>query len=61
MQANWALVQWFPWLQGQSSCSLLRVSLMAHQDSGQSPEGGHGDRETPERHSCTPSANSPWG
>lgn len=58
MQANWALVRWFPWFQGQSS--LPQVSLMGHQDNGEGPEGGRGDGKTPEKYSCTPSASSPW-
>lgn len=61
MQANWALVWWLPWFPGQSSCSLPRVRLMVRQDNGDGPEGGHGDKETPEKHSCTPPADSPWG
>lgn len=59
MQANWALVRWFPWFQGQSS-SLRQVSLRVRQDNGEGPEGGGGDRQTPEKYSCTPSASSPW-
>lgn len=51
MQANWALVRWFPWFQGQSSSSLPHVNLMLPQDNGEGP------REV----RCTPSANSPWG
>lgn len=53
MQANWASVRWFPWFQGQSS-SFPRASLMVHQDNGEGPEGGRGDRKTPEKWSCTP-------
>lgn len=41
MQANWALVRWFPWFQGQSSSSLPHVSLVVPQDNG----GGRGDRK----------------
>lgn len=61
MQANWALVRWFPWFQGQSSSSLRQASLRAHQDNGEGPEGGRGVRQTPEKYGCVPSASSPWG
>lgn len=48
MQANWALVRWFPWFQGQSSYSLPHVSLVVPQDNGRGPDGGHGNRKAPE-------------
>lgn len=49
MQANWALVRWFPWFQGQSSYSLPHVSLVVPQDDGRGPDGGHGNRKAPEK------------
>lgn len=49
MQANWALVRWFPWFQGQSSYSLPHVSLVVPQDNGRGPDGGHGNRKAPEK------------
>lgn len=53
MQADWALVQWFPWSRGQSSCSLLWVSLIAPQDNGQSPEGAMETRR-PQKDTAAP-------
>lgn len=49
MQANWALVRWFPWFQGQSSYSLPHVSLVVPQDNGRGPDGGHRNRKAPEK------------
>lgn len=49
MQANWALVRWFPWFQGQSSYSLPHVSLVVPQDNGKGPDRGRGNRKAPEK------------